>query len=397
MPATPPERGHPPATAKPPARGVRLESIGPQHEDAIASFNARMQAGGSDQRLSLAPSFSKIARTPDSPIQIESLVLLMGDEVRGGVNIKTMPFRVAGSTREIAFYNRPLSEGVVDPKYALVGTMIHKLVSRRHPEIYGLGVGSRDEPVARLMIATGWTCTEVPFAVRVQSAWPFLLQARRLHTSKLRSAVSSTLAHTGLGRAGLAMWSGWQALRGRRPRTRGLETIVEPDWGVWTDEVWNRSRDAYPFVGERSRRVLEALYHERDRPPHFRRVRVRRDGEDIGWAVTLAAKLSDHNHFGSLRLGSIVDAFGDPADAPAIVSAALRDLDGRCDLVVANFGHHEWAAACRQVGMMSGPTNFLLFLSKPLVARWTRSNGAPPDLETAFVSRGDGDGPANLY
>lgn len=393
MPATPPDATVPAPKSR--ARGVRLEVIGPQHADQIDAFNERMTTGGSTQHLSLEPSFSRIARTADSPIRIESLALLMGDDIRGGVNIKSMPFRVAGATREIAFYNRPLSEGIVDPKFALVGTMIHKLVSRRHPEIYGLGVGSRNEPVARLMIASGWSCSEVPFSFRVRSARPFLLQARRLHGSRIRSGVARALAHTRLGDVGLGVWSILQALRGRRPTARALDLGVESEWGPWADEIWERDRDQYAFVGERSRRVLDALYPSGGDPnPGFRRVRVRRDGRELGWAVTLSAQLTDHNHFGSLRLGSIVDAFGAPADADAVLSAALLDLESRCDLVVANFGHPDWAGACRRIGMLSAPTNFLLFLSKPLLGHLKRENAK---VELAFVTRGDGDGPANLY
>ena len=377
-------------------RGVRLEPIGPEHAQRIADFNRRMDAGGSSQHLSLGQSFSKIARTAESPIRIHSFVLCMGDDIRGGVNVKVMPFRVAGETRDIAFYNRPLSEGIVDDRFAMVGTMIHKLTQRQFPEIYGLGVGSRQEPVARLMTATGWSCDEVPFHFGVLAAAPFLRETRRLHTSAARSTLVRVLAATGLGALGLGFWRASLALGGRRPRVRGLELSSEESWGSWADDCWTSNRDRYGFVGERSRRVLEALFPAggASGAPPFRRVRVRRGGRDVGWAVTLHAQLDGHNHFGSLRLGSIIDAFGAPEDAVFVVSAALRDLEGRCDLVVANFGHEAWSRACRRVGLQAGPSNFLLFLSKSLQQVVPCEHDI---LRKVFVTRGDGDGPANLY
>jgi hypothetical protein len=276
----------------------------------------------------------------------------------------------------------------------MVGLSIQKEVCRRFPLVYGLGVGDLKQPVARLMMATGWSHFEVPFHFSVFRAGPFLRNYAPLRSSRLRRVSAGVADRTGLGAAGLRLLSLAQSLRGRRPSTKGLTVDVIDDWGEWADELWDRQGRHYSLVGERTSRVLGALY-PRDNP-RFTRLRVSgRGGEVLGWAVVTVNSLRRHHYFGDARLGAIVDMFGAPGDARAIAGAATEAVRRMgADLLIVNQTHATWNAAFRQSGLLPWKTNWFLFLSPALTKLVGRQNTGAGSF---FFTRGDGDGPINLW
>jgi hypothetical protein len=126
----------------------------------------------------------------------------------------------------------------------------------------------------------------------------------------------------------------------------------------------------------------------------FLKLRVRRKEETIGWAVGLDTQMKDHKQFGNMRLGSIVDCFGHPDDAGAVMSAASRHLRRRgVDLVISNQAHHAWHSALLDDGFVPGPSNFVFAASPKLSAMIAPFEEHLPHLH---INRGDGDGPINL-
>ncbi len=330
-----------------------------------------------------------------SPIALSRYLCLVDGRVRGGVSVREQTFRMHGAEDvRIAFYGYPLSEGIIDPAFGMVGLMIHKETVRRYPLIYGLGVGRLDAPVARLMTGTGWSSRPVPFHFSVLRAKPFLRNFAYLRRRGRAAWGCDLLAATGLGSAGLGLFRLAQQLRGRRPDVRGL--VVEPfeAWGGWADAIWELARDQYAFIGDRSAAALAALYPAGH--PQMRKAQVRRaDGRALGWVVYSAAPVRSHTYFGDMTLGAVIDLLAAPEDARAVASGALWALQRtNADLVVVNHAAAAWNAAFDRVGLLSGPTNSFLFLSPKL-----RQSLDPTESSTQrfYFTRGDGDGPVHLW
>jgi hypothetical protein len=77
------------------------------------------------------------------------------------------------------------------------------------------------------------------------------------------------------------------------------------------------------------------------------------------------------------------------ADAPALVAAGINYLaEAGVDIIVANFLHSAWARACRRAGMITGPSNYNLFVSPggPLLREDSCTS------EEIHVARGHGAG-----
>jgi hypothetical protein len=137
--------------------------------------------------------------------------------------------------------------------------------------------------------------------------------------------------------------------------------------------------------------VLDALYPPER--PRLLRLRVRSPGATRGWAVVMVTKARAHKHFGTLRVGTIVDCLAAPADARAVLEGATATLRAEgAQLIVTNQSHAGWVAACRRVGFLPGPSNYLYGASPALTKRAAIERHA----RGIGITRGDGDGIVNL-
>lgn len=367
-------------------------------EDAaeVASFNERMRSGGATHRLTTDRPFREYSPCEAGPVLAERFFAWVDGTLRGGVVVKRVPFWINGvGLVEVAFYGYPVSEGIVDPRFSFVGLMLQKFVTRRHPLVYGLGTGGLDMPVARLMMACGWTARPVPFRFRVFRKRRFLREIQFLRRrNRITRCMVDLAALTRFGALGLWLLHGALRLAGRSPQTAGLRCEAITGWGDWADEVWQSAREHYALIGDRSAATLSTLYP--DEHPRLQRFRVvDQDGQVVGWVVLSVAPQRDSAYFGNLSLGTLVDCLAVPGHEVALVGHALRAMEGAgADLAVSNLSADEFLRACNRSGMLAGPTNFFLFLSPKLqqTTSQTLASGKSPHF-----TRGDGDGPIHLW
>ncbi len=172
-----------------------------------------------------------------------------------------------------------------------------------------------------------------------------------------------------------------------------LKSSGTPARGSWADEIWRAARAEYVVTATRDGATLDALYGG----AAFQGLiflRAIRAGKDIGWVSVLDTPMTNHRHFGNLRVGSIVDGFCALADAAGLVAAATRFLERRgVDLIVSNQLHEAWVRGLTASGFFRGPSNFALALSKALAAAVAVNDA---QWGTLHFNRGDGDGPINL-
>jgi hypothetical protein len=256
------------------------------------------------------------------------------------------------------------------------------------PFLLSLGVGSTKEAWAQLLTSLGWKAEPVPFFFLPLHATKMLglplLEKRR----NLKWGVRA-VAYSGAG----ALASRLLSFRRRvQLWCRGAKAEAVPKFGKWADAVFEKAAPAYPVAALRDARCLNLIYPQSDSRFVRLRVRSRPTEEDLGWIVVSAAQMEKNVHFGNLKIGILVDGFGEPSQVPVLISAGTEYLSKQgVDLIVANWSHFAWRGASRNCGFLEGPSSYFLFWPK------TKSElRASEVLGAMHFTRGDSDGMVNL-
>lgn len=362
---------------------MKVRRIQPDDAPRIARLNARLAAGGVHWHVWDEGPEDGADRVP---IASRCFVAEADDEVRGAVWLHEHGFWVHGEERRAGWAKYPVSESLVDSAFGGVPAAMLIKLTREQPLLMALGMGGRGGAFARLLQSMRWTGVDVPFLVRLVRPARVLRHLRSIRSSAARRAALDLLAFSGLG------WAGWRVVEGvrrlRAPRTAPLHVTVETHFGAWADEVWERTHRAYGFAAKRDAAMLNTMY-----PPELpvARLRMRRDGQDVGWSVVLLRDLRDRpeNPFGPLRVGLIADGMADPVDAAAITGAADAHLARLApDLLWSNQLHPAWVAALEAAGYQAAPSQFAMLWSPKMHA----ALGASAE-RGMHVNRGDCDGP----
>jgi hypothetical protein len=361
-----------------------------QSQDAtkVAAFNQRLAAAGETyHRLSLEQPFRTMVHREDLPITVEKFFCFDGDEIRGGISIKRMMFRINGRFEEVTFCVYPLSEGIVNPKYNMVGLLIEKELLRRFPLKYSMGTTK--------MSYEGSSALRIPFHFTVLRTRSFLRNITYLRKKKWMCILFDLAAFGGVGTIGLQCFKLFLRLRNRHPDTKNLTTEKFDGWGDWADEVWETVRDSYSLIGDRSKAALKSLYPEGHEHLIKLRFMTANTKRLLGWAVLTVSKMKNHHYFGNMVLGAIVDMLAAPNDALSVVSGALIVArQSKADVVVVNHSDQRWNDAFKRAGMLPWRSNFFLILSSKLEAQF---NPIENYADRFFFTRGDGHGPTSLW
>jgi len=379
-----------PAIAAAPRTTFSVVAQTREETDAVLAFNDRMRAANApaDFLLPDQPNNSHTLGAPPQPIERTKFVVLdADDEVRGGFLLMTQPGWLRAGVVEVANYQAPLSEGIADSRYGMVGMHMLRYVQKHWPLSFVVGMGGMDRPLPRLLQAAGWQLRPVPFLFHVVRASRVLRELRVLQQRTPLRLAARAGAMTGAGTLGVAAlqhraWTSNAATRSVR-----FERIER--WDEWADMLWTRTRDTTVFSVVRDCATLESLYPLSD--PKYLGYVARRGGEIVGWAVALNTQMRGHKHFGDLRVATVLDVAA-LADDAAAVAAHLRGVlaaDG-ADIVVTNQSHERWIEAFRRAGFLTAPSNYLCAMSKLL------SQSVGDDFSRIHVTRGDGDGRIHL-
>jgi hypothetical protein len=369
---------------------LRVVLFKASHEPAVRAFNARLRAA--DALLFPLPETAP-APNPNTPAPgIEFRYFVVVDdagEVRGGYFIRSQPFYIRGEVHSVGHYQAPLSEGIVDKRYAAVGGAMLAHALEQQPLLFAMGMGSVDRPLPRMLRALGWTILETPFYFLVLNGERFLRNIGPLRRRPERRVVADILAISGLG--GLAL----KAIQGARTRSRfdpryRRQPIQE--FSEWADRIWAESAAQYSLSAVREADCLRFIY------PHtesvYYGVRLTEGDQPAGWVQMLNCQLRDRSYFGEMRVAALVDGVGPPEAVPSLVHCGVKAARERnADVVICNQMHRDWTSALRTAGFWRGPSNYLLALSKGLRKLVEPLEEAIPRIH---FNRGDGDGRVNL-
>jgi hypothetical protein len=368
---------------------VRIEPYATAWLPAVRDFNARLQARAA------APGFL-LDETPfangtrRAALAKDRYLAVDGSHVRGGFMLQRQRFWIGGEIRQVANYQAPISEALIDRRYAYLGLLMLKDALRQDPLMFCLGMGGLDRPLPRMLAAMGWTLSAVPFLVRLVRPRRVLRALPSFRADARRRLVAGVAAFSGLG----TLAAGALHLRARlgARRVPDLHADRVPAWGAWADDVWIASRTECSLAAVRDVEGLDALYP----PEEARNICVRiTDGSCVaGWAVLYDARMRRHPHFGDLRVGTVLDCGARPGSEAAVAWAATRRLvkDG-VDLVITNHAHARWIAAFRSAGFLGAASNYVLATS-PALSEAIRSQ--PDGADRIHATRGDADGRVHL-
>lgn len=367
-----------------------------EHVDAVQAFNARLRSG----------DMAKVFQFPESPVPAwlppvngeavfqQYFVAVDDGTVRGGFILKRQEFWASGHPLSVANYQLPISEGIVDCRYAMVGLLLLADALKREPRLYALGLGGRKNKLPQILKASGWALHDVPFYFRVLRGSRVLRQLEPVRANAKMRVIADIAAATGLGAIAFSAVHAAKGLAGSRLSSKVSYARLAhgTPFGAWADDLWRAHRGCYTLVGARDACTLNILYPCES--PRFIRIVAREGGRIVGWAVLLSTPMESHHYFGSLHVGTIVDVFAAPEHASAVIYAATRALEETSvDIIVSNQCNEAWTRALEVCGYLRGPSNFIFAVSPAL-----REALSPFEerIVGVHMNRGDGDGPINL-
>jgi hypothetical protein len=375
-----------PAVSAPPAPAtVRFVPFTEAQQAAVCAFNERMIAGHAPTDFVLPDRPNAEDRTPDAAIRWTKYIAI--DEhatARGGFLLMEQRGWLNGESIAVANYQAPVSEGILNPRYGMVGLHTVRFIQREWPCAFVVGMGAADRPLPRLLTAAGWSVRDVPFFFQIVRPRRVFRNLRPLYARTWSGLGARIAADTGAG------WLAARLLhtRPRLHRTFPLQIERLHEWREDVDELWQRTAHECAFAVMRDSPTLRALYPLDDR--RYRAYAFTSNGTLRGWAVCAVTAMRDHNYFGDLRVATILDAWSEPDAASSIVALLTQDLRRTADLIISNQSHRVWIGAFRRAGFASARSNYLLALSKPL----TSAIGGATDR--LHITRGDGDGRIHL-
>src|SRR5262245_24722276 len=217
------------------------------HIPAVREFNRRLKDRGAGEQ-----SFPEIPH-PEWMPGMHLYVAMEDGAVRGGYILRGQQFRASQRDIDADHYRLPLSEGLIDRAYAMLGLRLVRDALGLQPRLYAMGMGGWDKPLPQMLKRLKWRMCEVPFHFKIVNPGRFLRNIRVLRTSPLRRFAMDAAAMSGAG------WIGMKAL-GIARRLPRVAAELAPSFGSWADDVWMRSRSSYALMGVRDAATLNELY-----------------------------------------------------------------------------------------------------------------------------------------
>jgi len=327
------------------------------HEDKkalVENFNSKMRDAGSKWGFYVDPVPGWVPKAAeDQPVFREFWLAIQDDEeVVGGYALKPQRWMLRGEERTVCDWQGPVSLGAIDNRYAALGLRLVRDMLKKQPLLYSWGHGGDEEKIVVMLRRMGWLMHQTPFLFRVCQPKNFLRKNAYLRQDPKKALAQDVLAFSGLGSVGFGALHA--ALRLRSLKRFDAAPEVVSSFGGWTDEVWERAKGRYDAVAVRDAETMNLIVPQEQMHtqwPEPTRLRIRRGGRDLGFAVVLEKQLAADARFGDMRVGMIGDTFGLPEDSGAIAHAAFEFLrESGVDMVMANNSHPGWVSGYEDAG-----------------------------------------------
>ena len=357
-----------------------------QQQDRTEAMKLEIRLRAHDTSL----SFPIIDRADEvdfeQPSQIQLIVAADDAGIHGGYYMRCDHYRIAGIPHQLFYFGYPISEGVVNKRYAALGLQLQIDIEKRAQLAYGLGGGGMDSQVNQLKQRGGWSARNIPCLLYINQPEKVLRELPSLHRNGMRSLAAKTLACSRAGKLSLTAAKLMRSFGNSRRNHKEAYEIVET-MPHWIDEFYERCAKSYNLLSRRDRKALDVRFPNSS--SLLSRGIVREGGKNLGWFVTLEQIHNKEHFFGNLKVGLLADFLAHPKDAMAITRAATDHLlRAGCDMIVCNACHASWIQALRKCGYFRGPTNFPFLASPKLTGILSPLEDT---LENSHIVRADGD------
>jgi hypothetical protein len=363
---------------------ISIEVYSAQHEPAAAAFNRRMRDANAPTDFLLGES--SVAPRTRGGVTVTQWIAVDGEgQVRGGVLSWDQQGIVGRVVQRVINLQSPLSEGIVDSAYFLVGSQIIKFFLRQTPYVYIVGMGAEDRPLPRVLKAMGWTVCAVPFYFRMIHPARCVRELGPLRTPPWKRIAGTVAAATGAASIGALVLH--RATASARNAAAEYAAEEATSWGEWAADAWSAFAPTVRFSVLRDPENLSFYYPFHD--DKLKVWRLKRGAAVEGWFALAISKMSANAYFGNLRVATLTDCVGSPNAIRSGCMLAIEEATRLgADLLITNQAYTALQEACLGAGWRRGPSNFILATSKAL------SKELDPEL--VYVTRRDGDGLINL-
>ena len=269
--------------------GIEIVPYAPEHVDRVVAFNRRLRAGGFRAGWYEACEDDWLPRRPGVPVWREHYVAVEnGAEIRGAYALKPQPWWIRDRFVTVTDWQGPVSEGVVDARYAPLGLRFFRDMQKRQPLLYSWGHGGEEARMLQLLRSMKWHFHATPFCLRVARPFPFLRESA-LSAQHARTAARPRPARLERARMArpprpLRTRCRCAASRSGRPRAGTSTSRPSTSSGRGRTRSGRSALGAYQAIGLRDARTMNALLPRGEWPPGIR-LRVRRGERTLGWAV----------------------------------------------------------------------------------------------------------------
>jgi hypothetical protein len=364
---------------------------------AVKRFNQRLRDTNSN--FSFSESNVSSAFPKDGQAKLYNEYFLAKDEngeVRGAYYFQNEEYYINGQYTEIGFWSYPLSEGVINKRYTHVGASMVRDLEQRRKLVFVLGMRGFQYLLPKMLKINGWYMYLVPFYFFIVDVRSFFNEFEYLNTlrkSFIKKIILDIVRFSGLLNIFtflIKIYSTvYRFLSFRKYSGVNVENVDE--FSSFADELWEKNKDCYSVLAKRDSDFLNKIYPKT--VPQFRKLKITKKGICIGWVILLCAKMKDDKYFGNLTVGTLVDAFSNPADAELLIYKSLEYLrELNADLIIANHANVKWGRYFVKNGFIKGPSNFIFACSKGIKEFY------PSDIDfgNSFIMRGDGEGPTHF-
>ena len=373
---------------------TKIVPHGEPHKDLVEGFNATLREAGSPWGFYVDPVPAWIPkRSDDQRVWREMhLAIENGERCVGAYALKPQAWRIHGEDHMVADWQGPVSLGVINPRYSVLGLRLIRDMLKKQPLLYSWGHGGQDEPIVQLLRNMKWLLHETPFLFRIVKGKNFLLRNGQLRQDPKKAFAQDLLARTGLANLGATALH--RALRIKSRKRYGSSAVEVGNFGEWANDLWHEAKDRYDALAVRDMDAMNTLApaeHRTTEWPTPTRLQVRKDGRVIGWAIVLDRVQEDEPRFGTMHMGMIADYFALPEDAGEVIAAAYQVLEARgVDMVIANQSHPGWVQAFEDNAFIALPGK-RLFCASPQLQ--TALEPIEQTTRGLFLTNYDGHGP----
>ncbi|WP_442505070.1 hypothetical protein SH528x_003841 [Novipirellula sp. SH528] len=338
---------------------------------AVRAFNDRLADQGSKWGFYPDPIPAWLPKSENAEIFREFFLAVDGEVVRGGYALKTQPFFIGGTRTLVSAVQGPVTEGAVNRSSG--GIVYHLLrdMHQRQPLLFGWGMGGSDRILPQLLPRVGWAMSQYSWCQFVTLNSGRLSKRLPIETLRLESFgfSSSTLLPEPL------------------PEINASEV---PDFGNWSDVIWNNCCRDYAFVGQRTSSILRSLYPREN--SSYLRLRIDRCDQPIGWAVLVIREMQDDEIFGNAIVAYLWDCMAAVRECDNVIASVFAYCGSKgCDLILSCLSEENWVSSINRNGGRAYIDRQRVFGTSPALSALLESS------QNVFLSDGDADGPIGFF